>query len=130
MHEKRVDIRWADLDGFGHVNQAVYLTYAEEVLDDWFRQKLRLPVGSVWDYVAARNVLDYRSELRQSDVQAVGRVSLVELGTKSITVKITLSALDGRLATEIESVLVVVERKGGPSRALTEAERQSLAAAD
>ena len=130
MHEKRVDIRWADLDGFGHVNQAVYLTYAEEVLDDWFRRKLRLPVGSVWDYVAARNVLDYRSELRQSDVQAVGRVSLVELGTKSITVKITLSALDGRLATEIESVLVVVERKGGPSRALTDAERQSLAAAD
>ena len=130
MHEKRVDIRWADLDGFGHVNQGVYLTYAEEVLDDWFRRKLRLPVGSVWDYVAARNVLDYRSELRQSDVQAVGRVSLVELGTKSITVKITLSALDGRLATEIESVLVVVERKGGPSRALTDAERQSLAAAD
>ena len=130
MHEKRVDIRWADLDGFGHVNQAVYLTYAEEVLDAWFRQKLQLPAGAVWDYVAARNALDYRSELTQSDLQAVGSVSLVELGQKSITVRITLSAPDGRLATEIESVVVVVDGRRGPSRALTDAERRALAAAD
>ena len=39
-HEKRIEIRWRDLDSYGHVNQAVYLTYAEEVLDDWFRTKL------------------------------------------------------------------------------------------
>jgi acyl-CoA thioester hydrolase len=130
VHEKRIDIRWADLDGFGHVNQAVYLTFAEEVLDDWFRRKLGLPPGSVWDYVAARNTLDYRAELRQTDLQAVGSVSLVKLGTKSITLKITLSAPDGRLATEIESVVVVVDGKGGPSRALTDAERQALEAAD
>ena len=37
---KRIEIRWRDLDSYGHVNQAVYLTYAEEVLDDWFQVKL------------------------------------------------------------------------------------------
>ena len=130
MHEKRIDIRWADLDGFGHDNQAMYLTYAEEAVDDWFRQKLGLGPGAVWNYVAARNALDYRSELRQSDVQAVGRVSLVALGTKSVTLKITLSAPDGRLATEIDSVVVMVDGRGGASRALTDAERQALQAAD
>ena len=35
---KRVEIRWRDLDGFLHVNNAVYLTYLEETrenLDDY-----------------------------------------------------------------------------------------------
>jgi acyl-CoA thioester hydrolase len=40
--ETPVNIRWRDLDAFGHVNQAVYLTYAEEVLDAWFRRMLSL----------------------------------------------------------------------------------------
>jgi acyl-CoA thioesterase FadM len=35
VHAKRIDLRWRDLDAYGHVNQAVYLTFAEEVLDHW-----------------------------------------------------------------------------------------------
>ena len=31
MHEKRIEIRWRDMDAFRHVNNAVYLTYLEEV---------------------------------------------------------------------------------------------------
>ena len=126
MHEKRIDIRWRDLDAYGHVNQAVYLTYAEEVLDDWFRARLALAPGTVWDYVAARTTIDYRSELRQADVQAVGSVESVALGTKSVTAATVLRAPDGRVAAEIELVVVVIDGKGGPSRALTEAERAAL----
>lgn len=126
MHEKRIDIRWRDLDAYGHVNQAVYLTYAEEVLDAWFRDRLSLAPGTVWDYVAARTTIDYRSELRQEDVQAVGSVESVALGTKSVTAKTVLRAPDGRVAAEIELVAVVIDGRGGPSRALTEAERAAL----
>ena len=35
MHEKRVEIRWSDVDAFGHVNNAVYATYLEECRDEW-----------------------------------------------------------------------------------------------
>jgi acyl-CoA thioester hydrolase len=126
VHEKRIDIRWRDLDAYGHVNQAVYLTYAEEVLDDWFRARLALAPGTVWDYVAARTTIDYRSELRQTDVQAVGSVQSVALGTKSVTATTVLRAPDGRVAAEIELVVVVIDGKGGTSRALTEAERAAL----
>lgn len=125
---KRIDIRWRDLDAYGHVNQAVYLTFAEEILDDWFRRRLDLGEGRVWDYVAARTTIEYRSELRLSDVQAVGTVELVRLGTKSVTARTTLRAADGRVAAEIESVVVVLDGKGGPSRALTDAERYALQA--
>ncbi len=127
MPEKRIDIRWRDLDAYGHVNQAVYLTFAEEVLDYWFQERLGRRPGVAWDYVAARTTIEYRSELRLTDVQAVGTVELVRLGTKSVTAKVTLSAPDGRAAAEIELVVVAIAGRGGASRPLTEEERAALA---
>ncbi len=128
MPEKRIDIRWRDLDAYGHVNQAVYLTFAEEALDHWFQERLGRRPGVAWDYVAARTTIEYRSELRLTDVQAVGAVELVRLGTKSVTAKVTLSAPDGRVAAEIELVVVVIDGQGGSSRPLSDEERSALAA--
>lgn len=126
MLEKRIEIRWRDLDAYGHVNQAVYLTYGEEVLDAWFRARLGRPSGEVWDYVARRTTIEYRSELRLSDVHAVGTVELVRLGTTSLTTRTTLAAADGRVAAEIENVVVVIAGQGGGARPLTEGERAAL----
>ena len=125
-HEKRIEIRWSDLDAYGHVNQAVYLTYAEEVLDDWFRSRLGQPAGSVWDHVARRTTIDYRGELRLEDRVALGSAELVSLGTTSVTARVTLSAPDGRVATELELVVVVIDGKGGAPRPLSEEERAAL----
>jgi acyl-CoA thioester hydrolase len=121
-HEKRIEIRWRDLDAYGHVNQAVYLTFAEEAIDDWFRERL----GELWDYVAARSAIDYRSELRLADDEAIASVRLLSLGTKSVTLKIDLRAPDGRLAAEVETVAVPIAGRGGASRELTERERAAL----
>lgn len=126
MDEKRIDIRWRDLDAYGHVNQAVYLTFAEEVLDAWFRDRFGRASGEVWDYVARRTTIEYRSELRLEDVQAVGSVELVRLGTTSVTTLTTLHAPDGRVAAEVENVVVVIDGKGGATRPLTEEERAAL----
>jgi acyl-CoA thioester hydrolase len=126
VHEKRIDVRWRDLDAYGHVNQAVYLTYAEEVLDGWFRHKLGLAAGELWHYVAAKTTIEYRSELRLTDVQAVGSVELVRLGTKSVTAKVMLRGPEGRVVAEIEQVVVVIDGPGGSTRSLTEDERAAL----
>ena len=125
-HEKRIEIRWRDLDSYGHVNQAVYLTFAEEVLDDWFRTKLGRDPGAGWDYVARRTTIDYRGELRLADRVAVGSAELAQLGTTSLTARVTLSAPDGRVATELELVVVAIDGRGGSARPLTEAERTAL----
>jgi len=127
-HEKPSEIRWRDLDSYGHVNQAVYLTYAEEVLDDWFRTKLGRDPGVGWDYVARRTTIDYRGELRLADRVAVGSAELAQLGTTSLTARVTLSAPDGRVATELELVVVTIDDKGGAPRPLTDAERSALSA--
>ena len=71
----RIEIRWSDLDSYGHVNQAVYPTYAEEVLDDWFRTRIGRAPETAWDYVARRTTIDYRSELLLADRAATGRPS-------------------------------------------------------
>ena len=125
-HEKRIEIRWRDLDSYGHVNQAVYLTYAEEVLDDWFRTKLGRDPGVGWDYVARRTTIDYRGELRLADRVAVGSAELAQLGPTSQTARVLLSAPDGRVATELELVIVAIDGKGGAPRPLTDAERSAL----
>lgn len=126
MHEKRIEIRWRDLDAYAHVNQAVYLTYVEEVLDAWVGDVLGLDEGRIWDYVAARVAVDYRSELRLSDRVVVGRCSLVRVGNSSVTVRIELRADGGKLAAEAEIVIVARDPDSRRSRSLLPNEREAF----
>jgi acyl-CoA thioester hydrolase len=129
LTEKRIDIRWRDLDALGHVNQAVYQTYGEEIVDAWFREVLELGDG-VWNYVVVRLATDYRSELRLADKQVVGTARLVRLGTSSVTVALELrAASDGRLAAETECVFVSWDRESRTSRPISDDERALLEAA-
>jgi len=128
VHEKRIEIRWRDLDAYGHVNQAVYLTYLEEALDDWIRVVLGLGAREVWHYVAARVAIDYRSELRLDDREAVGTMRLERVGAKSITARGELRAGGGRLAAEAEIVIVARDPETGESQPLGDAERAAFEA--
>jgi len=129
LDEKRIEIRWRDLDAYAHVNQAVYATYFEETLDQWLRGVLGLAEGEVWDYVAARVAIDYRSELRLGDREAIGSARLESVGTKSVIARTEVRAPDGRLAAEAEVVVVARDPKTGESRPLTESERAAFEAA-
>lgn len=124
MHEKRIEIRWRDLDAFGHVNNAVYLTYLEEVRDEWLDRTL----GAAWDYVLARVAIDYRRELTQADDEVVARCRLGRVGTSSLTTREELFAGD-ELAAEAEAVLVAFDREAGRSRPLRDGELAALEAA-
>jgi acyl-CoA thioester hydrolase len=126
---KRIEIRFRDLDPLGHVNQGVYLTYLEEMIDHWFRQALGVEEGEIWDFVAARTAIDYRSELRLADRAVVGTCSLERVGRSSVTLRAELRTDEGRLAAEIEAVLVTWDMTTRSSRPITDAERAKLEAA-
>jgi acyl-CoA thioester hydrolase len=128
VQEKRIEIRWRDLDAYQHVNQAVYLTYLEETVDNWIRVVLGLGEGEVWHYVAAHVSIDYRNELRLEDRQVIGRVRLGRVGTKSVTVQADLCAPDGRVAAEAELVIVSRDPESGSSQPLTDGERAAFEA--
>ena len=124
-HEKRIEIRWRDIDALRHVNNAVYATYLEECRDEWVERVLG-PVADAWDFVMARVAIDFRRELLQADDAVLVRATLVRVGTSSITVREEIRKLDGTLSAEAESVIVARDRETGRSRPLTDAERAAL----
>jgi len=125
-HEKRIEIRWRDVDAYLHVNNAVYATYLEECRDEWLSNALQ-GAGDVWDFVLARVAIDFRRELRLEDEWVVASCRLVRIGTSSLTLREELRAAEGWLAAESEAVLVARDRDAGGSRPLGEAERAAVA---
>lgn len=126
--EKRVEIRWSDVDAYQHVNNAVYATYLEECRDGWLERVLG-DDGALWDYVLARVAIDFRREIGLDEEAVLARVTLVRIGTSSLTLREEIRLLDGTLAAEAESVIVARDRETGRSRPLSEAERAALEAA-
>jgi acyl-CoA thioester hydrolase len=125
MHEKEIEIRWRDVDAYGHVNNAVFLTYLEEARDEWLERALGAD-GDAWDYVLARVAVDFRRELTLEDDRVVSRCELASLGSSSVRTREELATLGGELAAEAQAVLVARDRKTRRSRPLSERERAAL----
>jgi acyl-CoA thioester hydrolase len=125
VHEKQIEIRWRDQDAYGHVNNAVYLTYLEEVRDEWLERALG-EAGDAWGYVTARVAIDFRRELTQDDDAVVTRLWLTKIGTSSLTTREEIVTVAGELAAEAEAVLVARDPETGRSRPLSEPERAAL----
>ena len=124
-HEKRIEIRWRDVDAFRHVNNAVYATYLEEARDEWMERALG-NVADMWDFVLARVAIDFRRELVQADDVVLVRVALERIGSSSITLREEIAKLDGTLSAEAEAVVVARDRETGRSRPLTDDERAAF----
>jgi acyl-CoA thioester hydrolase len=127
VHEVRIQIRWRDMDAYGHVNNAVYLNYLEQARDAWVQEVLG-PVTDTWDFVLARVAIDFRSQLTQDDGEIVVRCRLDSIGRSSVRTREAIVKLDGTVSAEAESVVVPVDAKGGRSRPLTPEERGALEA--
>lgn len=125
MHEKRIEIRWRDLDALGHVNNGVYLTFLEEARDEWLDRVLGQG-GQSWGYVLARVELDFRRELTQADDEVLVRISLLRIGTSSLRTREEILTLDGTVAASAEAVLVARDDERRGSRPLGADERALL----
>jgi acyl-CoA thioester hydrolase len=123
-HGKEIEIRWRDLDGLLHVNNAVYATYLEIGRDAFFEEVL--PEASPWDYVLVRLAIDFRRELRFEDRRVVASCRVDRVGRSSITLREEIRTPSGELAAESETVVVARDTGSGRTRALTEAERSAL----
>jgi acyl-CoA thioester hydrolase len=118
---KRIEVRWRDMDAVKHVNNAVYLTYLEEMRDEWFLQVLGNGL-LLNDFVLARCAVDYRSSITQADGHVDVELRCTRVGRSSITTAelITVPGDGDRLAAEAEAVLVHYDWETGTSRPLTD----------
>ena len=115
------------MDAYGHVNNAVYLTYLEDCRDGW-AQGLFGSATQSWNFVLAHVGIDYRRQLTQDDGEVVVRCRLASFGRSSLRTKEEIVMLDGTLAAEAEAVVVPRDPQADRARPLTERERELLQA--
>jgi acyl-CoA thioester hydrolase len=116
-----IKVRFRDIDAVGHVNNAVYLTYLEELLIDFLGPVLG------YDFVTARAELDFRNEVRLADREVIARASIERIGTSSVTTSVTIELKDGTVALEGRLVHVAWDSENRRSRPWTDAEGKALA---
>lgn len=121
----RVELRFRDLDAFGHVYHADYLTFLDELRTAWFGDVLGL--DDPGSYVVARVEIDYVSSLTASDAAVTGSFSVDRVGTTRLTLRERLLADDGREVAHSRTVVVLRDRATGASRPLTDRERAACA---
>jgi acyl-CoA thioester hydrolase len=117
----RETVRFRDLDGMGHVNNAVFSTYLEQARLAWFGETDEHALG---DVILARTEIDFRSPLQSGEVVEVG-VRPSRLGTKSFELEYELRA-SGRLVAEAKSVLVGYDYGRNASREIPERWKRRL----
>jgi acyl-CoA thioester hydrolase len=125
VHEERIRIRWRDVDNYGHVNNAVYLTYLEEARDAW----VRTVMGERFNFVIVRIEIDFRNELTLEDGEVTIRCEGAGCGRSSIMTREQVRTRDGTVAAEAESVIVAHDAAIRRARQLTDRERSLLDAA-
>jgi acyl-CoA thioester hydrolase len=121
---KRIEIRWRDLDGFGHVNNAVYMTYLEEARDEMYTELL----GEVVHRMVMRHTsVDFRSGLVQEDDEIEVATDIIRVGKSSVTTRETVTALsDGRVAAVAETVMVHTDDTRNASAPFPDSARELL----
>jgi len=105
MGRKTIEIRWRDMDNFGHVNNSCYLTYLEEARDEYLTGLL----GSetVHRIVVRKVDIEFVSGLSQDDDTAIAATEVEGIGSSSIRLRESIHAgSDGRLAARASTVVV------------------------
>jgi acyl-CoA thioester hydrolase len=119
----RVQMRWRDLDGLGHVNHTVALTYLEEGRDAFLKER-----GISRDeYVVGRCEVNWRDEIDPSLQTVTVQCAVRDLGRSSVTTSERIVDDSGRVVVEAEFALVLWDPSERVSRPITDEERVALA---
>jgi acyl-CoA thioester hydrolase len=125
MLERRIEIRWRDMDAYGHVNNAVYLNFLEEARDAWVQEVLG-SVSDTWDFVLAHVEIDFLSELKQDDRAVLVRCTGASVGRASVRTREEVAKLDGTTSARAAAVIVPRDPATGRARPLNDLERELL----
>lgn len=119
----RESVRFNDLDGMEHVNNAIFLTYMESARLAYL-ESLGAGQNPQKSLILARVEVDFRSPISYGEEVEIG-VRTGRIGTKSFDLDHEVRA-DGRLAAEGKSILVAYDYTTGSSRELPAEWRELL----
>jgi acyl-CoA thioester hydrolase len=110
-HRTPIDVRFADTDMFGHVNNAAFATYVETArlafLRDLLGGTLERPGGEAGGIILARLAIDFRRQLLYGATAEVTTVA-ERVGKTSVTLRQEVIS-DGAVVAEASSVVVAYD---------------------
>jgi acyl-CoA thioester hydrolase len=113
-------VRWGDIDAFGHVNNAKYLTYIQEARFQW----------SFYQYAAkmvvAKAEVDYLVPIYEGGKFYDVNLWVESIGNSSFVMGYEVVGDNGVVHAKVKSVQVAVSMETKKSRPLTDPEREFL----
>lgn len=120
-------VRWDDIDALGHVNNAKYLTYAQEARFHWsfyqFYERNETPFFI--DMVVARAEVDFIVPIYEGGLFVDVHIWVESVGTSSFLLNYEISS-NGVLHARIKTVQVAISLETKKSRPLADKEREFL----
>ena len=115
-HISKQYVRWDDLDAIGHVNNARYLTYAQEA---------RFAMLGLFNMVVARAEVDFKAPINEGNIYVDVTIWIEAISKSSFTMVYEISG-GGPLFAKIKTVQVTVTEDTKSSRPITDAQREVL----
>ena len=110
-------VRWDDIDAFGHVNNAKYLTYIQEARFLW---------SPLLEMVVAKAEVDYLVPIYVGGRFYDITLWVEQIGNSSFTLGYEVIGDNGVVHAKVKTVQVAVSMETKKSRPLTEPERELL----
>ena len=110
-------VRWDDIDAFGHVNNAKYLTYIQEARFLW---------SSIIEMVVARAEVDFIEPIYEGGRFYDVHLWVESIGNSSFTMAYEVVGDNGVVHAKVRTVQVVVNMETKKSRPLKDSEREFL----
>ena len=126
-HTAKVHVRWDDLDAFGHINNAKYLTYVQEARADftWFSRQSVGKSPLLADMVVARAEVDYIEPIYDGGMDVECQIWITRIGNASFEMEYEIIH-KGVIRARAKTTQVAVSLETKRSRPLSDEEREFL----
>ena len=121
-------VRWDDIDAFGHVNNAKYLTYIQEARFQWsyYEPQSEGSKPTLLEMVVARNEIDYLVPIYEGGLFYTVNLWVESIGNTSFVLGYEVVGADGVIHAKVKSVQVAVSMETKKSRPLSDVEKVFL----
>ena len=120
-------VRWDDLDAMAHVNNAKYLTYAQEARFVWSTAVFSsaMNASTLIEMVVARAEVDFFEPIYEGGRFVDVEITVEKIGNSSFVVLYTICD-EGKVFAKVKTVQVAISLETKKSRPLTDKEREFL----
>jgi acyl-CoA thioester hydrolase len=126
-HMAKVQVRWGDLDAFGHINNAAYLIFVQEARADftWFTREKAGKQPLLADMVVARAEVDYIEPIYEGGMDVECQLWITRIGNASFEMEYEIIH-EGVIRARAKTTQVAVSMQTKRSRPLNDEEREFL----